>query len=131
MTDNLSHSESGFTLVETLVALLILAISSGLLVQSIALASSQLSSARHLLDAEQTALAVFAEQANSPKVGASQEGVDQISSLFWRYSRREIARKDDNSELAGIEAIEIEVSLEKGAPAIYRLKTLATKRQTP
>jgi prepilin-type N-terminal cleavage/methylation domain-containing protein len=129
MAHNLSNSESGFTLVETLVALMILAISSGLLVQSIALASSQMTSARHVLKAEQTALSVLAEQANSQKIIESREGVDNLSDLFWRYSRQDIARGDDNAELLGVEVIMIDVSLTKGSPSIYRLKTLATKRQ--
>jgi prepilin-type N-terminal cleavage/methylation domain-containing protein len=131
MADNPSHSESGFTLVETLVALLILAISSGLLVQSIALASSQITSARHVLAAEQTALSVLAEHSGSANISDSKEGVDNSSNLFWRFSVQTVARRDDNSELSSIETIEIEVSLRQGSPTIYRLKTLMAKRQTP
>jgi prepilin-type N-terminal cleavage/methylation domain-containing protein len=131
MADNPSHSESGFTLVETLVALLILAISSGLLVQSIALASSQITSARHVLAAEQTALSVLAEHSGSANISDSKEGVDNSSNLFWRFSVQTVARRDDNSELSSIETIEIEVSLRQGSPTIYRLKTLIAKRQTP
>jgi prepilin-type N-terminal cleavage/methylation domain-containing protein len=131
MTNDLSHPDSGFTLVETLIALMILAISSGLLLQSIALASSQIKSARHVLDAEQTAIAVLVEQSSSRAVDAIVEGVDQTSSLFWRYSRQTVRRKDESSELAAIDVIKVEVSTQKGAATIYQLETLSLGPQMP
>jgi prepilin-type N-terminal cleavage/methylation domain-containing protein len=131
MTSNRSDSESGFTLVETLVSLLILAISSGLLVQSISLASSQITSARRLLDAEQTALLILAEQSNLLGSDPRKEGVDQLTDLYWNYSAQVIARNNENEDLASIEKVTIEVSLKRGSPTIFRLKTLTDKRQMP
>lgn len=131
MSTGSPHPEGGFTLVETLIGLLILAVSSGLLIQSIANASAQIRSARNLIAAEQTALSVLAEHNGSSVRDANDEGVDQGSDLFWFYRETPVTRKEINLELTEIKNIEIEVRLTKDAPVIYRLKTLTIERQSP
>ncbi len=126
-----SHPESGFTLVETLVGLLILAISSGLLVQSISSASAQISSARRLLAAERVALSVLAEHSRMKGNDISEEGTDETSDLFWRYKMRSSPRKSDTGQLAAIETIEIEISLSSSSPLLYRLKALELEASQP
>jgi prepilin-type N-terminal cleavage/methylation domain-containing protein len=126
-----SHSEDGFTLVETLAGLLILAISSGLLIQSISGASAQIRSARNLIAAEQTALFVLAVHSAVSNRAEIEDGVDPESKLFWRYSEKTTARSNGNSALAEIKLIEIEVRSSSNAPAIYRLKTLSENQRGP
>jgi type II secretory pathway pseudopilin PulG len=120
-----TNPEGGFTLVETLIGLLILAVSSGLLLQSIASASNQMRSARNFLAAEQIAVSILAEHMKVSARDNSETGVDQTSGLVWSYEETSVPRSDANSELAGVKYIKIEVRLTKDAPAIYRVKTLA------
>jgi prepilin-type N-terminal cleavage/methylation domain-containing protein len=131
MATGSSNSEDGFTLIETLVGLLILAISSGLLIQSIASASAQLRSARNLIAAEQTALLVLAEHSVDLNPEDIKEGIDSETEMFWRYSERATQRNAGTSVLADIKLIEIEVRPAINRPAIYRLKTLSQKKKLP
>jgi prepilin-type N-terminal cleavage/methylation domain-containing protein len=126
-----SNSEDGFTLVETLIGLLILAISSGLLIQSISNASAQIRSARNLIAAEQTALFVLAAHSAGSNRLETDEGVDPASDLFWRYSEKTTSRNDGDVALTDIKLIEVEVRPAREKPAIYRSKTLAQKQSAP
>jgi prepilin-type N-terminal cleavage/methylation domain-containing protein len=126
-----SHSDDGFTLIETLAGLLILAISSGLLIQSISGASSQIRSARSLIAAEETALFVLAAHSSGAKWPETDEGVDPASDFFWRYSEKTTARNASDPTLTDIKLIEIEVRPTRDTPVIYRLKTLVQKQPTP
>jgi prepilin-type N-terminal cleavage/methylation domain-containing protein len=126
-----SHSDDGFTLIETLAGLLILAISSGLLIQSISGASAQIRSARSLIAAEETALFVLAAHSSGAKWPETDEGVDPASDFFWRYSEKTTARNASDPTLTDIKLIEIEVRPTRDAPVIYRLKTLVQKQPAP
>ena len=116
---------------ETLIGLMILAVSSGLLMQSIAGASAQLKSARNLIGAEQTALSVLAEHNANSGRDVNDQGVDQASGLFWRYQSKYAPRKEADAELTGVRGVVVEIRQTKDAPVIYRLKTLTIERQLP
>jgi prepilin-type N-terminal cleavage/methylation domain-containing protein len=122
--ENQRHSDAGFTLIETIVGLLILAISTGLLVQSIASASAQIRTARNLIAAEQTALSVLALRSSQSVLQEINQGIDPVSKLFWRYRVKRIVRNDGDIRLTDVDLIDIEVRLASDAPTILRFKTL-------
>ena len=112
-------SDAGFTLVETLVSIVILAIASGLLLQSISLASSQISGAYRKQAAEMLGMRLLSERL----VGAEAEGLDPDSGLYWKAQRDRHERLAEIGKLAGLELIRIEILPEKGAVPLLVLKS--------
>jgi prepilin-type N-terminal cleavage/methylation domain-containing protein len=115
--------QDGFTLVETLVALVILGLASGLLVQSISLASGQIKTANRQQAAELLAVAILAEL----PAAAEAEGADAASGLYWQSARNAQERMAEEAKRAGLELVRIEVRPEKSAAPILVLKTVMMK----
>ncbi|TCD16665.1 prepilin-type N-terminal cleavage/methylation domain-containing protein [Oricola cellulosilytica] len=82
--------EAGFTLLETIVALLILALALGTAVQSVALASSRLGMSDHARDIEEVARRTLASLAATPPRPGRTEGVDRNSGLHWVIEARAV-----------------------------------------
>jgi prepilin-type N-terminal cleavage/methylation domain-containing protein len=121
--------EDGFTLVETLVALIILAVSAGLLVQSIMLASAQIKSADLKEAAELLAVSILAGRMAESGNGTAIAGVDPASGLFWRIVQQERSRSASDIKRAGVSIISVEVRTRENAAPLYKLRTLAMKAE--
>jgi prepilin-type N-terminal cleavage/methylation domain-containing protein len=119
------RSDDGFTLVETLIALMILAISAGLLVQSVALATSQIKTSALAGDAELLALSLLAESAAKGGNEPSAEGIDQASGLHWRVIQEWLPRAVDEVKQASASFVSIEIRITKGSAPVYQLRSVS------
>jgi prepilin-type N-terminal cleavage/methylation domain-containing protein len=113
--------DDGFTLVETLIALMILGISSGLLVQSVALATSQIRTSKLAEDAELLAVSLLAESAAKGVGNSVAEGVDPVSGLYWRVAQEQRPRIVEEVKRASVTLISIEVRTAKSAAPLFEL----------
>jgi prepilin-type N-terminal cleavage/methylation domain-containing protein len=119
-----SQKDDGFTLIETLIALIILAISSGILLQWISLGTIQLQSANRQQAAKQLALILLAENQTVAESLPQREGRDDVSGLYWNYKTELRDRKFGERNSASITFIRLEISTTKGAVPIYRSATI-------
>jgi prepilin-type N-terminal cleavage/methylation domain-containing protein len=78
-------SEQGFTLVETLVALAVLAVSSGIFMQSIAEATSKLRTSNMLVAAELLAVQKLVEYDDDVLQNKEASGQQAETGLAWSY----------------------------------------------
>lgn len=122
---NQLRSQEGFTLVETLIALMIFAISAGLSVQSVALATGQIRTFALAASAELLAISLLAERATSAGSDTEAEGTDPASGLFWRYVRKGQPRVADEGKLASASTVFIQVRAAKDAGPIYELRSVS------
>lgn len=123
------RSEDGFTLVETLIALLILAGSAGLLVQSVGLATSQIRTSALAETAELLAVSLLAERAASGIDDAGAAGTDQASGLHWRLSQERSLRVIDEVMRATASIVSIEVRGKKGSELLFELRSVSMEAQ--
>jgi prepilin-type N-terminal cleavage/methylation domain-containing protein len=119
------RSEEGFTLVETLIALMILAISAGLLVQSVALATGQIRTSALAETAEQLAVAKLAERAAAGGDIQGAEGVDPVSGLYWRLVQERRPRVIDEVKRASASFVSIEVRARKDSAPLCQLRSIS------
>jgi prepilin-type N-terminal cleavage/methylation domain-containing protein len=124
MLDTAEHSgrEDGFTLVETLIALMILAISAGLFVQSVALATGQIRTAARVESAELLALSVLAEHAAGSH---DAEGVDPVSGLYWRLAQERRPRVIDEVQRTSAVLTLVEVRAAENSAPLYELRAIS------
>lgn len=123
------RSEDGFTLVETLIALLILAVSAGLLVQSVGLATSQIRTSALLETAELLAVSLLAERAAGGIDDAGAAGTDHASGLHWRLSQERSLRVIDEVKRATASIVSIEVRGKKGSELLFKLRSVSMEAQ--
>jgi prepilin-type N-terminal cleavage/methylation domain-containing protein len=119
------RSEDGFTLVETLIGLMILAIATGLLVQSVALATGQIRTSALAQSAELLAVSLLAERAASGGNDPGAEGIDPASGLYWRLVQERRPRVLEERELASAALVFIEVRAAKNSAPLYELRSLS------
>jgi type II secretory pathway pseudopilin PulG len=93
--------EAGFTLLEAIVALLILALALGTAVQSVAMASNRLVMADHARSIERVAKRVLAFQASVPDTGQVTTGIDAETGFKWTLDRRLVPLTDTQAEDGG------------------------------
>jgi prepilin-type N-terminal cleavage/methylation domain-containing protein len=125
------HSEDGFTLVETLIALMILALSAGLLVQSVALATGQIRTAALAETAEFLAVSLLAERAAGRGNVLEAEGIDPASGLYWQMVQERHPRIIDDMKRAGGSIVSIEVRAAKKSARLYELRSISMEADTP
>ncbi|NJS14009.1 MAG: hypothetical protein HC788_04580 [Sphingopyxis sp.] len=80
------QSDAGFTLLETLIAFVILAVSLGVFLQSLVLAASQAKSSARIVAAELLATDLLA-RSESDEDQSFTEGFDVDTGLIWRIDR--------------------------------------------
>ena len=124
------RSEDGFTLVETLIALMILAISAGLLVQSVALATGQIRTSALAETAELLAVSLLAERAASGDKDLGAAGTDPASGLYWRLVKERHPRIIDNVKRASALFVLIEVRAAKDSAPLYELLNVSMQADT-
>jgi prepilin-type N-terminal cleavage/methylation domain-containing protein len=124
------RSEDGFTLVETLIALMILAISSGLFVQSVALATGQIRTSALAQSAELLAVSIMAERAARGANNPGAEGIDPASGLYWRLVQERRPRVIDEVERASAALVFIEVRAAKNTAPLYELRSVSMEPHT-
>jgi prepilin-type N-terminal cleavage/methylation domain-containing protein len=117
--------DDGFTLVETLIALMILGISSGLLLQSVALATSQIRTSKLAEDAGLLAVSLLAESAAKGGGNPGAEGVDPASGLYWRMAQEQRPRVVDEVKRASVTLVSIEVRKTKDAAPLFELRSVS------
>ena len=123
-------ADDGFTLVETLVALVILAVSAGLLTQSIALATGQIRASRAKSDAEALAVTILAERGSVKLERGEIVGTDPATNLFWRFSCEMHVRADETKR-ADAALITVEIRPRETAAPLYKLATVKMQASTP
>jgi prepilin-type N-terminal cleavage/methylation domain-containing protein len=114
-----NQDQDGFTLVETLISLVILGVASALLVQSISLASSEIAASNRQQAAEILAVSLLAENV----VGGNDEGLDTVSGLYWRFERKYRERVAEGTNRKGFEFVRIAILPRKGADPLLVLKS--------
>jgi prepilin-type N-terminal cleavage/methylation domain-containing protein len=117
MTRN--QDQDGFTLVETLISLVILGVASALLVQSVSQASSEIAASNRQQAAELLAVSLLAEN----EVSVNKEGSDPVSGLYWRIERKNRERVAEGTNRTGFEFVRIEVMPRKGADPLLVLNS--------
>jgi prepilin-type N-terminal cleavage/methylation domain-containing protein len=127
MLDTAEHSgtEDGFTLVETLIALMILAISAGLFVQSVALATGQIRTAARAESAELLALSLLAEHAAGSDERQDAEGVDAVSGLYWRLVQERRPRVIDEVKRTSAVLALVEIRPAENSVPLYELRAIS------
>jgi prepilin-type N-terminal cleavage/methylation domain-containing protein len=125
------RSEDGFTLVETLIALMILAVAAGLFVQSVALATGQIKTSASAENAELLAVSLLAERTGSGSDDPSVEGMDQASGLHWRVVQERRARIIDGAKLAGATVVSIDIRTTKDSAPLYQLRSISMEDGRP
>lgn len=125
MTEQQQNSDDGFTLLEKLIALIILAISSGLLMQWVSLATTQLHTADRKQAAEQLALAILAERQVLTEPSYQAEGMDEGSGLYWYFHSEIKSRKAGEQAKASVALNSVEISLTKATPPLYKIATIS------
>lgn len=123
--------QDGFTLVETLIALMILAISAGLFVQSVALATGQIRTSALAGAAELLAVSLLAERAASGGNDPAEEGTDPASGLHWRMGYEKRPRVIDEVKQASVSFVSIEVRAAKDSAPLFQLRSVSMEAQTP
>jgi prepilin-type N-terminal cleavage/methylation domain-containing protein len=124
------RSDDGFTLVETLIAMMILAISAGLLVQSVALATGQIRTSALAQAAELLGVSLLAEHAASTSKDPSAEGIDASSGLYWRLVQDRQVRKIDSVNRASAAFVVIEIRATKNSSPLYQLRSISMAADT-
>jgi prepilin-type N-terminal cleavage/methylation domain-containing protein len=114
-----NQDQDGFTLVETLISLIILGVASALLVQSISLASSEIAASNRQQAAEILAVSLLAEN----EVSGSNEGSDPVSGLYWQIERKYRERVAEGTNRKGFEFVRIAILPRKGADPLLVLKS--------
>ena len=117
-------SEEGFTLVEMLVALMILAISAGIFVQSVALAAGQIRTSAQAESAELLAVSILAERAASGSNSPSVEGIDPASGLYWRLVQERRPRIVEDVRQASAVLVLVEIRAKENSAPLYELRSL-------
>lgn len=123
-------SEAGFTLVETLIAFLILAISLTIIVQSIGQATTQIRKSdevdfiRQL--GERTMLAARADETR----GAA-NGTDKDSGLAWKWSRLPFLRQDRGGALEPVVLVTVEIARPSQETPALVLKSIQLAKPKP
>jgi prepilin-type N-terminal cleavage/methylation domain-containing protein len=124
------HEDDGFTLVETLIALMILAISAGLLVQSVALATGQVRTSALAQTAELLAVSKLAERAAAGIDDPQTEGIDSVSGLYWLLVQERRARVIDEVKRASASFVSIEIRAAKDSAPLYELRSVSMEAET-
>lgn len=125
------RSEDGFTLVETLIALMILAVSAGLFVQSVSLATGQIRTSALAEKAEMLAVSLLAEHAAKGGADAGAEGTDPESGLYWRLVQKRRPRIVDEVRRASASIVSIQVRAAKNSAPIFELRSVSMEAETP
>jgi type II secretory pathway pseudopilin PulG len=114
-------SEDGFTIVETLVALMVLAFASVMFARSVSDASTQLQAADKLVDAASLCKRLLAEaEVRSDDI---LEGFDEASGLAWiRRAETVVPGSPDEGQILVL--VSVEVYKTKTAPAILKISTV-------
>lgn len=122
--------EAGFTLVETLVAFLVLSLSLMMFAQGISLTTRQIRTADVSIEARKLGQIVMAAaQGDSSLPGA--EGRDDVRKLFWRWTRKHFLRTEAGKMLRPANLIVVEIARDATTPAIYTLKSINFDQPSP
>lgn len=118
-----STAEEGFTLIETILAFLVLALSLMILSQSISQATNQIHTA-DLSDAAGLVAERVLAMAQGQDEHAAGSGTDQASGLLWTWSNRVVRRSDQRSALPAAILVVVEVRKAPEAQPLLVLKSV-------
>jgi prepilin-type N-terminal cleavage/methylation domain-containing protein len=123
------EGEGGFTLVETLVALVVLSLASGLLIRSVSQAAAQIASARLLSDANalSVSLLITHAHASQTRLGGTDAGTD----LNWNIRTTRLEGFDLGTRSAKAILVEVEVFKKDETAVASRLNTITFPDITP
>lgn len=122
---NAGDGGDGFTLIETLVAFLILSISLAILTQSVMQATTQIRTADVSVQARQLATRIIAAARSPASKESKAEGFDDATGLSWGWARKPIERSDDAGVLRPLVLISVWIAAGAEPAPIYTVKTLA------
>ena len=130
MNTSIRNGEHGFTLVETLVALIILAISAGILTQTIATSAAKIRGADRQELAELLAVKKMAELENAAQLGNEITGFDQSSGLNWRFTRKTYTREKE-VEKTPAELLSVVITAAPNQNPLFRVATIKMRSEPP
>lgn len=117
-------TEGGFTLLETLIAFLVLSMSLGVFVLSVSQAAMQSRSAHTMLDAERVAAILLSEDISDRSQDLADEGSDEVTGLTWRRIRASTSLSGTDSSSPASLLIAIEIRSKGGSAPIFVAKTI-------
>lgn len=117
-----SRSDEGFTLLETLVALVMLATATMLFAQSVSIATGQLAGADRLIAAANLGARLMAEAELQPADGVM-EGVDEPSGLKWRRITGRVTSGEVTDGVDQIISVTVDVYKREVAEPLLHLQT--------
>lgn len=125
---NPERPEDGFTLIETLIAFLVLSLSLMILAQSTLQATTQVRTADTVTSARLLAesLRPAAEAAEDARAGT-----DGATDLAWRWRKRAFERSDPQSDLPTFVLTTIEIFRRDQPRPIFVLKTVGYEDEAP
>lgn len=119
-------SDEGFTLIETLIAFLVLSLSLGLIAQSVSNATSVIRRADQLDAARTEAGRLLAE------AGEGGGGTIDGEGLNWTLSRRRIERNDGSGTgLPPVDITIVEIRREGASDPLYVLRSATIGKEAP
>lgn len=122
-------ADEGFTLIETLVAFMILAVSLTILLQSIGQATTQIRTSDEAEAIRQLGERTMA--AAQADTRPSVNGTDKDSGLWWRWSRIAIQRQDASGNLNPVALITVEIGRPSQEAPVQVLKTVGLAEPKP
>jgi prepilin-type N-terminal cleavage/methylation domain-containing protein len=122
-------ADSGFTLIETLIAFLILSISLALVTQSIKQATGEMAGAERVLTAKALAERKLAEAIATS--GRTEEEGGEAEKFKWRWARTSSPLAAARSELVLLDNITVEVWENGGEAPIFSLRTARLNQGSP
>ena len=125
------QDEDGFTIIEALVSLFILALSFGWIMQSISLASAQIRSAETLSSAQYLALKLLSDPKLWNLENPETFNRDPATNLYWRIRDVRTSIHDQISFPIRVSNLEVTVSTSINTAPIYSLKTARIERDQP
>ncbi len=118
-------SDDGFTLLETLVALMVLAVATTVFARSVSVASGQMAGADRLMAAGLLGARLVAET-DPAAVGASLGGTDSESGLRWRRLAEPLTDEGNAGAAGRTFLITVEIFNPPAAEPLLRLRTTMT-----
>jgi prepilin-type N-terminal cleavage/methylation domain-containing protein len=118
-------SDDGFTLLETLVALMVLAVATTVFARSVSVASGQMAGADRLTSAGVLGARLVAETDTSA-AGEVFEGTDAPSGLKWRRLAERVGEMDGSGDADNIFLITVEIFNPAAHEPMLQLRTAMT-----
>ncbi|MGB8818471.1 MAG: type II secretion system protein [Rhizobiaceae bacterium] len=118
-------ADDGFTLLETLVALMVLAVAATAFARSVSMATAQMAGADRLATASVLGARLITET-DTAAVGTSLEGTDTATGLKWRRSAEPLGGEESAGAAGRTFLLTVEIFNPASTEPLLRLQTAVT-----